>query len=373
MYTDLEIYNPKDLSKRAFISCYINGSRHRFYNGNTLGINCYPNKSSTLETRERLLVQLRREFTKALVKGWLPDNEKPKVEKRSLLQLLEVIFDGMKGGKYSDFYMRDTRNIIDELKAFLLSENRSHVKPVDFKSSDIERFMLRYSTSGTYHRSKRSTLSPLFTKLVKQGYCTDNPVIQTTRHKTVEVLHEAYKPEQLPVVLAYLTEHAPNLYLCALLMYGTMLRPHKEIRLLKRRHLDSELSRYTLDGKENKGKRIRSLPLTDFVRAELISRGVDQLNPEDYIFTGKEKPFNPDYFKTQWSRAKTKMLAEGIVTQRQTLYSFRHTASINVFERTQNLKTLQELLAHAKMSTSMVYLRSIGATQLDISVMPSLD
>jgi integrase len=372
MFTDPEIYNPADLSRRGYISFYFGGKRYRFYNGNALGIDCFPNNCTSHSARERLLKQLLRKYTHALLTGWLPEPDKPKPKKQTVLELFEQVRKDMAGNAYSKAYQRDTTRVFDEFASFLTAEDRQDALAEQIATADIERFLQQFSSSATYYQIKRRTFSALFAKLVKQGFCKANPVLATTKRKAKAVLHQAYTPEQLGPVLAFLQEHYPNLYLCALLMYGTLLRPHREIRLLRRRHFDEALAYFSLDGNENKGGKIRKLPVPEFVRAELLKRQVDVFLPDEYVFTRSFVPFNESYFNTMWSRAKAKMLKSGLIQPQQTLYSFRHAASVNVFTRTQNLKLLQQLLGHSNLNTSMTYLRSIGAVQVESSMMPEL-
>ncbi|MNL18762.1 hypothetical protein D3C87_1399200 [compost metagenome] len=83
-------------------------------------------------------------------------------------------------------------------------------------------------------------------------------------------------------------------------------------------------------------------------------------NMEFNIFTLDECAFNEDYFKTQWSRAKVEMLKSGLIRKGQTLYSFRHTAAINVYRKTKDLHILQQLLQHSNMIVTLNYLRGLG-------------
>jgi integrase len=127
-----------------------------------------------------------------------------------------------------------------------------------------------------------------------------------------------------------------------------------------------------LDGYENKGGRIRCLPVPEYVQQVLKLYDIDKLNEGNNIFTGSQKVYNESFFNTMWSRAIKKMLEKGVIRPNQTLYSFRHSASINVFNRTQSLKLVQELLGHSQMSTSLTYLRSIRAIDLKQEEMPEL-
>ena len=376
MFTDPQIYNPADLTQRAFISFYFNGKRRRYYNGKAIGISCFPNTSKTLQERKRLLKQLLRAYTRSLLKGWSPDalqaESIPNSKQFTAIELLEMVASEVEASAYSKTYKRDIASVIDKLNQFLKESNNQDLSIDKLASADIERFLQQFASSGTYYQNKRRTLAVVFSKLVKQGYCKLNPVTATSKRKAKAVLHQAYTPEQLTKVLPYLKEHYPNLFLCALLMYGVLLRPHQEIRLLRRRHFNEALTQFILDGGENKSGKLRSLPIPEYVREELLRRGVDKLQPDEFVLTHSLTPFNESYLNTMWSRAKKKMLELGLINPTQTLYSFRHAASVNVFERTQNLKLLQQLLGHSNLNTSLTYLRSIGLIQIDSSVMPEL-
>lgn len=376
MYTDPLIYNPDDLSKRSFVSFYYNGVRYRFYNGNAINVQYFPNNAKTIQNRQRMLESLAKAFNTALIKGWSPEDKKTEAqkiaEKNTLVQLLDKSCVNITSSGLSQRYKDDVKSVLREFKLFLKQENKLDIKPTQIKPTDIERFLLRYSSSGKYHRTKRSSLSPLFTRLVDQGYIPENPVLKTKTMKIVEVMNEAYTPEQLIAVLKYLKSAQPNLYLCSLMMYGTLLRPHREIRLLKRRHLSADLTTYLLSGYENKGGKVRTLPIPDYVRNELIKRDVLGLNPEEYIFTRSTIPFNSDYFKTLWKRAKVVLLKQGIINERQTLYSIRHTAGIEVFERTGDLRLLQLLLDHGDLATTLIYVRKSGLLKAKVEDLPKL-
>ncbi|RNI26917.1 tyrosine-type recombinase/integrase [Rufibacter latericius] len=376
MYTDPQLYNPKDGAKRGFISFYFKGKRYRFYNGKAIGIECYPNCNETPKERERLFKHLLREYTRALLNGWTPESSAsinaPEAKTLPLGVLFDQLNKNLQDSSYSKTYKRDIISVTKQFSEFLFSENREGVLPHDIASADIERFLQQFSSSGTYYQNKRRNLVAVFSKLVKQGYCSSNPALETSKRKSKAVRHQAYTPAQLALLLSYLKENNPNLYLCALLMYGTLLRPHQEIRLLKRRHFNQDMTQFYLDGYENKSGRIRSLTVPLYVREALIERKVNELEPEQNIFTGSKVAFNDCYFNTKWGRLKPKFLQLGLIQHNQTLYSFRHAASINVFNKTQNLKLLQQLFDHSSLNTSLIYLRSIGVVQVSDSEMPEL-
>jgi len=90
-----------------------------------------------------------------------------------------------------------------------------------------------------------------------------------------------------------------NLYLCCLLTYGCLLRPHQEIRLLKWKDFSDDLTLIKLTGKKVKSKRNRIVPVPLYVRENLIKG-----NAEDNIFSNANQPYNKSYFSLIWRRFK---------------------------------------------------------------------
>ena len=110
-----------------------------------------------------------------------------------------------------------------------------------------------------------------------------------------------------------------------------------------------------------KNKRNRIVPVPSYVRKELIG-GDLHLN----IFTNKEHPFNDSYFSNVWRRFKRKYsVEEGI-----TLYSFRHTAAIEIYTRTGSLTKLQKAMGHSSLNVSLTYLRGLEVAELKEEDMP---
>lgn len=55
-----------------------------------------------------------------------------------------------------------------------------------------------------------------------------------------------------------------------------------------------------------------------------------------------------------------------------TLYSLRHTGSIQVFEKTGSLQKLQQVMGHSDMKVSLTYLRGLEVKQLDVEDLPEI-
>ena len=182
------------------------------------------------------------------MEGWNPLEEELE-KKHNVETALTYVLGVVKASGYSQTYIRDLTKSGDEFLKFLKQKKLLQL-PVDkVKTETTEEFLLTFASgSGTYYMNKRRNLSILFSKLISLGYLKDNPLKKTTKRKVKARLHESYKEDKILEVFAYLKDYNKNLYLCSLLMYGTLLRPHQEIRLLTRKNFADDLSYVLLDG-----------------------------------------------------------------------------------------------------------------------------
>ena len=56
----------------------------------------------------------------------------------------------------------------------------------------------------------------------------------------------------------------------------------------------------------------------------------------------------------------------------QTLYSFRHTEDIEIYQRTGSLTKLQQAMGHSSINVSLTYLRGLEIAELKEEDMPSV-
>ena len=152
-----------------------------------------------------------------------------------------------------------------------------------------------------------------------------------------------------------------NLYLCCVLTYCCLLRPHQEIRLLKWGDFNEDLSRISLSGDKVKSKRNRIVPVPNL--------GLVKSHNNINIFTGTEKVYNRGYFSTLWKRFKR---VNPEIDRDITIYSFRHSGALEIFERTGSLTKLQRAMGHSSLQVSLTYLRGLEVAELKEEDMPIL-
>ncbi len=187
-----------------------------------------------------------------------------------------------------------------------------------------------------------------------------NPMEGIKSKKTKAKLHKPYL--NIKEILEDIKLFNDNLYICCLITYGCLLRPHREIRELTWGDFSDDLKYINLSGQRNKSGRNRIVPVPSYIREILVKRDLN-----NNIFSNKPKPLNQDYFKTLWSRFKkqSKLLEQG-----QTLYSFRHTGAIEIFKRTGSLSKLQKAMGHSSLNVSLTYLRGLEVAELKEEDMP---
>lgn len=359
MFTDPKIVLTDDPSIRGYVTFYFEGKRYREYNAKKLNLDINPNFTSTYKDRKRLLMKLQFEFKKGLNAGWSP-HQVDTNKNKSLKDAMKEVLDDKLSSPYSKTYKRDLSKLHEQFTNFLTrSVLDQYVTNLDL--ANVEDFLQQFKTSSRHYMNKRRTLSLFFSEMVRRGYASKNLILTTNRQKSKSVLHEVYSQDELKQVLAFLELEYPNLHLCCLLTYGCFLRPHQEIRLLNRGHISDDFSKIQLSGRENKSGRIRTVYIPDYLVSILNQRLAEVSDKSTNIFTLEiGSSFNEDYFKTQWSRAKTQMLKLGIICRHQTIYSFRHTAVVNVYRKTKDLHLLQQLLQHSNMVVTLNYLRGLG-------------
>lgn len=368
MKTNLKIFFSRDLSQRSYVYFYHNNKRIRIYNANQFGIDCNPQHFITENSRFKALVKLESIVESQLSNGWLIGQKNHYLGK-SLIQIRTEILKS----SYSQKYIRDLRVVINEFLDYSSSNNLDQLRLNELNSSHIENFLSRFNSSNAYYVIKRRSLSAVWEKMVLKGWSLMNPVKKTLNKRVEAASNQAFSNKQLDLILIYLKSNNSNLYLCVLMVYCMLLRPHKEVRLLKRSNFNEDLSILTLSGVENKSKRIRSIPVPENIKEILLTRGVDKLRDETNIFSESDLPLNECYFSTAWTRVKSKFVKNGIMTRNQTLYSFRHSAVCSVFKRSNDLHLIQRLCSHQSMITSLKYLRSLGLEQVgNLDELPKL-
>ncbi len=337
-----------DNKQRVFIVFYSNGKRYRLFNGSKINSNLYPN-SYPLAKRYEVAQLLAAEVFKYISSG-LSIQEPLKVINKSDLKCFKLALNNKLKGEYSDKYKSMLRFIYDSFTAKLTDEN--------ITSNDVNSYLNHYVLGVSYNTIKRH-LSVLINEARNIGM-NSNPMDGIRSKKTKAKLHKPYN--DIKLILEEIKLFNDNLYLCCVMTYGCLLRPHREIRELTWSDFSDDLKYIHLSGNRNKSGRNRIVPVPSYVK-DILVKG----EPHHNIFSGRQQPLNQDYFKTLWSRFKKQSNA---LEQGQTLYSFRHSGAIEIFKRTGSITKLQKAMGHSSINVSLTYLRGLEIAELQEEDMP---
>jgi integrase len=345
---------------RYCISLVWAGHRYRFYNGARIGSWSKP-QSLPLAKRQRAFEDLCLEYQRAIDVGWLPKDDWSDrlLQKESTSKnLLNEALASKLNQNISDPYRRSLIWVTSKLSAFLNGKTPTPTL--------IAAFINESKWTPSTRNIIRRHLMAFEKEMSKFGYegSISNLI---PKHKIEEKLHKPFK--DVRAILEEIQAFDPKLHLCCLLTYGCLLRPHREIRLLTWGDFAEDLSYVSLSGKMNKGKRNRIVPVSPIIRAYLERFKMLSSERGANVFSGNIKPYNRDYFKTSWGRYKQVSV---LLEKNQTLYSFRHSGAIQVFEKTGSLVKLQQVMGHSSLQVSLTYLRGLDVKQLDVADMPSL-
>tara|TARA_B100001093_G_scaffold117755_1_gene110201 strand:+ start:231 stop:1184 length:954 start_codon:yes stop_codon:yes gene_type:complete len=265
-------------------------------------------------------------------------------------------FDQLMSAKLSEPLSKTYRKALNDLASKL---RQRLVKSGDINTEYIDSLILKYTNNTSYNTTRRH-LNVLINCLYDNGFKIQKSSLRSRRQ--IETLHKPITDVVSLLELVKLFNY--NLYVCCLLTYGCLLRPHKEIRMLKWSDFSEDLSFIRLSGYRVKSKRNRVVPVPLYVRKELVKGQYDS-----NIFSHCKKAYNDSYFSGLWKRFKrhNKNIETGI-----TLYSFRHTGAIEIYKRTGSLHKLQKAMGHSTINVSITYLRGLEIPELEDSDMPRI-
>ena len=332
---------------KPFINVYIDKIRYRFWNGESIEINIKCIENPNL---------LKAAFELKLREGWRPQPKK-KVVKEVLITVIQALNQGVEtkiAQGCSERFIKDAKRIVTLWKRYESKQYLKNLTLDKLQPSHIRNFLVRPNWSAKTQRTVKSTLSPLLTEFKPH-------LVQSIKlKKPTSTLHKPF--DNINEILEAIKAYNQQLYLCCLMTYGCLLRPHREIRELTWGDFSDDLKYIHLSGNRNKSGRNRIVPVPSYVR-DILVKG----EPHHNIFSGRQQALNQDYFKTLWTRFKRQ---SNTLEQGQTLYSFRHTGAIEIFKRTGSITKLQKAMGHSSINVSLTYLRGLEIAELKEEDMP---
>lgn len=299
-------------------------------------------------------------------------------------KLLDMVRDKIRFKHYS---LSTERNYISWIKQYIIFHNKKH--PIELEKKDIENFLTNLATkkkvSSTTQNQAFSALLFLYRDVL--GIDTSKWNIQSLRAKERKHIPVVLTKQEVMSVLGNLN----GVYkLIVSLMYGCGLRMNEALSL-RVKDIDFGFDKvYIWDSKSLKD---RTLPLPKKLKIQLQAQieTVTELHNKDiedgygsvYMPFAFEKKFSNAKYETKWqyifpmksisrdprtgemrrhhilpktlSRNITSATKKANINKRVTSHTFRHSYATHLLQNGVDIRTIQELLGHKSVETTMIY------------------
>jgi integron integrase len=298
-------------------------------------------------------------------------------------KLLDQVRDKLRVKHYA---IRTEQTYVDWIKRYIYFHGKTH--PKDLGAQDVEAFLTHLAVAGKVSASTQNQAKSALLFLYR--------VVLEIKLPWLDNVTQAKAPKKLPVVLtvsevqAVLSRLSGSHLLIASLLYGGGMRLMEAMRL---RVKDVEFARHEIIVREGKGfkDRVTMLPesIAAILRAHLVK--VKALHEEDlavglgevylpfaldkkypnagrewgwqYIFPSKNVSVDPRSDKTRRhhldekgvQRAMKQAVHDAGLVKPATPHTLRHSFATHLLQAGYDIRTVQELLGHSDVSTTMIY------------------
>ena len=298
-------------------------------------------------------------------------------------KLLDQVRDRIRVKHYS---IRTETQYVQWIKRFILFHRKRH--PIEMGAAEVEAFLSHLAVEGKVSASTQNQALSALLFLYKEVLLIDLPWLDN--------VVRAKRPQRLPCVLtrtevrSVLTRMSGNYGLMANLLYGTGMRLMECVRL---RVKDVDFERGEILIRDGKGAKDRVTMLPESLKDSLLAH----LHLRRTLFDndtrlGKASVYLPDALErkypnaaTEWvwqyifpsgsfsvdprsgverrhhidekllQRAMKKAVQASGITKLATPHTLRHSFATHLLDSGYDIRTVQELLGHSDVSTTMIY------------------
>lgn len=234
---------------------------------------------------------------------------------------------------------------IRSAQEWLVSRN---VSLVDARPKDLQAYLFSTSATAGNRNNIRQALIAFGDFLVDQEWVEGNAGRQLPRLPTQRSMPKALEAAQAHRIAQAAREYDLVPRGLILLYLYTGLR-RDEGRLLEWSHISEGYDWVRFPGKGNK---VREIPLHSDVRDALRSIRTLNLDPR-WVFPSSRRNGKP--YSKPWVQALMKDLGDLVGIPELHAHMLRHTVATRLLEQGEDIRTVQEWLGHAELSTTQIY------------------
>lgn len=213
----------------------------KIYNGKNFGVEGRGNYAgASTKYKQMYFGDLRNKISSALSSGWYPGAES-EVKKSNVYDAIKRTSEQIRKSKINDRYKNNLILLGDKLLLYFNQFKNQDCRQV-FSAAALRGYLNSYS-SGVYFNNQKAHLSAYFKRMSDLGIIETNPMKAIPKLKAKPVKNVAFTDAQIDLLFKHLKAYNQHLFLMALIMYQTLLRPHIEIRKLRRGYFTKDMSR----------------------------------------------------------------------------------------------------------------------------------
>jgi integrase len=314
----------------------------------------------TEQQRRAALLQIAQELESKVANGFNPFLEKKQQNIIALMREVAHVKTRIIAKKWHNSYLV----VIDLFEVFM--RKRGIVEPVradiyDFRTNLIEHGGVRNrKLSNKTINNYTSIINTLYEELVQAGKVKEN-ICKSIKPLPTEVKgHTPYKNEHITQFLAFAKENEPMLYVFVNFLYYTLNRPNA-IRHLRIGDIELQNRRIRFTSQHAKNKKVGYVVISDHFADFLKGLSLSNYPAHFYVFGREGEPGMDKMGVTYFYKANVRVLKMlKLMRYGYTLYSWKHTGAIHLYNAIRDIKRVSEQCLHADVSVTMRYLRGLG-------------
>ena len=256
----------------------------------------------------------------------------------------------------------NTKSHIPVIKKWLDENNYGMILARDFSHDHAVEFLRSRELNNTSINYYRDQLKSLFELMRREKKIRDNPFDGIPKLKENRQGKLPYREDQINELKTRITLQYPILWLHIEFIAYCGIRTN-ELRLLKIANIDFQSQQIFIPGDISKNGQTEYVDIPNQFYKKLLLLKMDKMRSENYVFSKRglgvsNVPWSRDHFSKMH---KEVLLQAGITDPHYSLYSWKSTGAIRAVRSGVGIKDLQKQWRHKHISTTDIYLQSIGA------------
>ena len=240
---------------------------------------------------------------------------------------------------YKDYENLFTATIIPHFQGYYISN-------INVEMIEKHKIMRSDKIKPATVNKELTAIKHVFNKAIQWGYQKENPVINVKKLRVSQKKYRFLSLDEINLVLTHCTEHIRPILLTAI---HTGLRKSEVFRLeWKDINFESKILTVTAKGEEHtKNYRNREIPMTD----RLIECLQNLPQNSNWVFVKEDGERFAGYI-----RRSLKSTVKDAGIPMFTFHDLRHTFGSHLAMEGIDVTTIQRLMGHANISTTMIYM-----------------